>query len=186
MILDRFAKLGGKEKAMIGLALLALFVLLVDFVVVRPLVGRISDVEKGVNAVAETLAYHRRVLAREKEVSGAYDGVHNQIGKISSSEEATVAMLGDVDEMAISMGVVLNRREPREPKELMFCEELAVNVGEFECEMSNLLLFLDALHKSPGMLRVTELSISPQKGQTALKGSMVITKVMAPVVPEEG
>jgi hypothetical protein len=115
--------------------------------------------------------------------TAAYEKVRDLVGKASSSDEASGQMIGEVDELATQSGVMLTRRQSRNPRKFSYCEEHVLEISEFSASISQLLSFLYYVQDSPGMLRVTRLKVAPEKGSPVLKGSMEITKVVAPAAP---
>ena len=179
MTLAFLSKLGARERLLLGLAGIVGLVLLADWLVVAPTAARTRALKAELDQAMGTLDYHRRVLQRQDVVSMAHEQVGDLIGRASADEAASL-VTAEVDELALRMGVQLNRREAREPRKLSYCEEHIVDIGEFTAPLPNLVSFLHALHETPGMLRVPRLVVAPEKGTGRVKGSMVVTKVVAP------
>jgi len=183
MILDRMDRLGTREQLGIGLAALALFLLVVDFAVVKPLLKRTATVRAAAAQEARRLAYCRAVVGAAPATRAEYEDVRDLVGRAASPDEAAGQMIGEIDEMAARSGVLLARRRSGEPRKFSYCEEHVMEVTEFSAQISQLLAFLYEIQRSPGMLRVTSLKFAPEKGSSVLKGSMEITKIVAPAAP---
>ena len=179
MMLSFLSRLGASERFLLGVAGIVGLVLLADWLVATPMIARTRALEAELEQALGKLEYNRRVLQRQASVSAAHEQVGDLIGRASTDEAASI-VTAEVDELAIRMGVELNRREAREPTRLSYCEEHIVDVGEFTAALPNLVSFLHALHETPGMLRVIRLKVAPEKGTGRLKGGMVVTKVVAP------
>jgi len=150
MILDKLVKLAPREKIGIAIALVIVMGVFVDRLAVRPVVGRISELQAGITGESDKLEYSLRVLA----------------------------MKGQIDELSRQSGVNLASWEEGAPGKALSCDEYSVAVREFEARESDLLDFLHELRVSPGLLRVDDLKFSPDKEKGVIKGSMLITKVM--------
>jgi hypothetical protein len=183
MILGRLSRLGMRERIGVGVAAVSLFLLVEDALVVKPLVRAVRTTRSEAEECRVRLRYGREVLRREDVVEAQYRRASERVAKSPSRSEAMSRLLGEVDELAASSGLLLTRREGREPKDtrrLKFCEEYAVDVAAFESEPEALVRFLHGVAGMPGMLRVSRLDIGADKGSTKLRGSMVLTKVLQP------
>jgi len=178
MILDKLVKLAPREKIGIAIALVIVMGVFVDRLAVRPVVGRISELQAGITGESDKLEYSLRVLAMKDDVEKEYDRVIKLIHVASSSAEAIDAMKGQIDELSRQSGVNLASWEEGAPGKALSCDEYSVAVREFEARESDLLDFLHELRVSPGLLRVDDLKFSPDKEKGVIKGSMLITKVM--------
>ena len=178
MILSRLDKLMPRERVGLGLSGLLLLALAGDHLVVRPVIRRFSLMDHAITAEQNGLAYHRRALGGKQEADATFEGVKGVLETVTSPSEERNRMLGQIDDLARQVGLNLVAMKDLDPKTEPSYGEYGVEVEEFRGSMDTVLSFLGAVRLAPGMLRVTSLNLSPNRGSHTIKGSMVITKVM--------
>jgi hypothetical protein len=171
-------KLGAREKVGLAVAFLCLALVLLDNVVVRPVLRRLQDLDVQIHDEQKGLRDNRRILQWEPSVSAAYERISGMLARTSSEASQSDEMKGEVDALARQAGVAIVSMKDRELQKQEFVEEYAVEIDEFEADITALLSFLHEIQKSPGMLRVVRLNVTPGKSRTTVKGSMLITKAM--------
>jgi hypothetical protein len=179
-MLDRLAKLGAREKAGLVLAVFMVLGLLCDRLVVRSVVGRVGELARQIGISRGEAEYNRRVLERREAVTREYEAALSLVERVDSPAEAIDRMKDQIDKLAEAAGVKLSSWEERAPRarEAGGWAEHSVAVRQFDAPMDNLLVFLHRLHSGPGLLRVDELKLAPDKAGGRMTGSMVITKVV--------
>jgi Tfp pilus assembly protein PilO len=100
------------------------------------------------------------------------------VERSGSDEEEVAKILGEIEALSRQSGIYLVDMKPQAPKDIDFYKEYTVEI-EVEGEMIPLTTFLHQLNTSPQLLRIKKLRLtSKEEGQTGLKSSMVITKVL--------
>jgi len=178
MILQKLEKLGPREKLGLAIATILVSALLADGLVIKTVANVFKELDADIENEQNGLAYNRRLEEGQPGVSAKYQAVKDLLGEAPSSAEAIDEMKGQIDELARRAGLDIVSMAHREPRKRNFCVEHSVEVGEFEGDLAKMLRFLHELRKLPGMLRVAQLSVTPDKSRGLLKGSMLITKVM--------
>ncbi|MBN2302486.1 MAG: hypothetical protein JXN60_08225, partial [Lentisphaerae bacterium] len=109
-----------------------------------------------------------------------YRTASGRIGVATRKSEEIDKMKGQIDELAERAGISLDAIDHRPPNEALFYDEYFVEIGKFETDMQNLLKFFESIENlaAPGMMRVSKLNITPSKTKGAVRGSMVISKLM--------
>jgi len=177
MAIIKFDKLGLREK--VGLSIAGLFIvfMIIDRLVVASVVSTLNDMQQRISTAEKELNYNKSVLKRKDEISARYEGISSLIGITVSPAEEIDNMSMEIADLATRMQIDYDSSQ-REPRKHAFYEEYFVDIRQFECEMNNLLVFLHEVQKSPGMFRVSKLSVSSEQNDTRVKGSMLISKVM--------
>jgi len=180
MIGEKLDKLGIREKIGLGLAVFCVFALVVEKLVVQSMIAKYRGWDAEIKSLSVDVAQDQKDLQSRDAVTREYDGLGDVLGTVTSQDEAITGMKGEIDDLARRTSVSLQSMEHREPVKMGWGEEYSVVVGSFEADIKNLLAFLYELQKSPGMLRVNKLTVSPGKNKGVVKGAMSITKVMVP------
>jgi len=182
MIIDKFLdRLRPREKLGLLIAVLCIFALLADHLVVAAVVKKMRQIDDETKTAKKMLVYNIGVL--ERGVPKDYDGIGNVLEKSGSSGEIINEMKDEIYDIAHKTGVELPSMEGRDPVKKDFYEVYPVEIGKFDTTMENLINFLHALHTSPSMLIVSRLSISSSKESNQNKVTMLVTKLIMQTSP---
>jgi hypothetical protein len=179
MITKWFGRLPPKEQVGIGVALVFVVLLLADKFVVQAVAREISSKDADISILEDRIRHNRTVLRLKDSVTLKYEKVSDLIGESPPGQEANESLKGEVDEIATKAGVRLKSMQHLTPDPLDYLTTYYVDVSEYETETLNLLNFVEAVESVPGMLRIQRLVVEAQEPNTQVKGSVVISKVMA-------
>jgi hypothetical protein len=174
----RFDSLGTREKVGLALAALAVFLLLVERLVVHAWMNSCRSIDGEIVICRRELGYQDGVRASQARVESAYQAIRGLLGSVGSADETLDGLKGEIDDLARRAGVSVVSMDHRAPVRTDATELYTVVVASFECDTPSLLKFLANVEETPGLLRVVKLSLSPGKTRHHVKGSMVITKLM--------
>jgi hypothetical protein len=183
MISAALEKLGSRERLGLGLAILFVAALFVDWLVVRPLVVRWKDVDAEIVAKRDSIRLNRRILAWEPDVRKEFEQVQALLGSSGSAEESVQELKARIDELAEKDGVTIQTRERGQSRAVAGSEEHALDIEQFESEPKNFLEFLRDVQQANGLVRVSRMSVGPKEGSSQIAGSMRITRLV--VAPQE-
>lgn len=180
MILSRLQRLGRREKIILVLAIVALVLWLLDFLVVRPLWGHIEALDDEIRGAQLTLDYHERALQRREKLDREYASVRDTIGETTTRAQDIERLTAQVDALARSTGVNIPSMGGISPPgdDDDPYTEYVVEVRSLECDLDSFLTFLYECPRQPGLLRVQTLSVAPNEDSGLLEGSIRVTKVM--------
>lgn len=178
MIGERMAALGTREKGAIALAMVCIFVVLVDRFALTYIVGRFRDLNASIQVEATDLANDLRILRSGGTVLGEYERVKGVLSEASSSSAAADQLKAEIDELAAASRVNILAIKHRETRQSEFLEEQVVEIERFESGTKELLAFLHRLATSGNMLKVERLAVAPNRETGALTGTMLICKLM--------
>jgi len=182
IIAEKLEKLSGREKACLVVAVVFILATGIGRFVASPVLAHFKELALDTEKQEAYLTYNMRVLQHEAEVASEYESLKGRFGEVSLPGKAKDELKGQIHELARQTGVTVISSEHREPQSGEFCDEYSVELKQFKAENDQLLAFLYALRDSPGMLRVTKLSLSPAGAQVkGIAGSMIVTKMMIPV-----
>lgn len=182
MNLKKLGNLTTREKVALGAGGVIFFLFLADLLVV----GRVTDAFKLLGDEIWDAEQHLRknygILDNRAVAEKEYNRVSGLLAAVTSSSEARNDLTMEVDDIAERNNLNSNSISTREPRRHPkgYYEEYIVDIGSFDTEMADLLKFLHEISMSPGMLRVSELTVRAVKNKTTVSGSMIITKVMKP------
>ncbi|MGQ9660810.1 MAG: hypothetical protein ACUVWX_00550 [Kiritimatiellia bacterium] len=182
MIGDKFARLGVREK--VGVALAAVFVvgLIADRGIVRPVRKGFLRLDTEIHSEKAARDLAIQVAEQEQTLAGEFEKVRGLLEQAKNRSEALDGLKAQISKLEAESGLSIlsmEERESREARASGFYTVLAVEIGRFEARVQDLVKFLVGLQNEPGLLRVTNLSISPVRGAVGqVRGSMLITKVV--------
>ena len=180
MMIAKLAKLKPREKIGIAVALVCVLGLLVYRLVVFTVVAGLNGLDAEILIQKDNLSKNLRVVQDDKQVTKDYEAVTGFVGVASSSAEDIDAMKGAIDDLAKKSTLQLmsmEHRQPGPPKSPYYMEYV-VEIGNFEGNTAGLLNFMIGLRALPGLMEVSKLTLAPGKSQGAVKGSMLITRVL--------
>ena len=182
MIWDKIEKLGWRERVGLLLAVVFLFALFVERVVVRSVADRCRAIDREVVMQEAALLGYRGSLMEKDAIAKDYERAGSQLSRMASSDETIADFKGQIDDVARRTGLSLVAMEHRTPEmdKQKGWTEYTVVVGSFEADLKSLLAFLNELDEVPGLLRVVKLTVAPGKTKNSVKGSLQITKLMLP------
>ncbi len=179
MIAKWFGRLPTKEQVGIGIALVFVVLLLADKFVVQAIVRENNSKDADILILEDRIRHNRKILQLKDSVTEKYEKVSDLIGESPPGQEANESLKGEVDEIATEAGVRLKSMQHLTPDPLDYLTTYYVDVSEYETETLNLLSFVKSVESVPGMLRIQRLVVEAQEPNTQVKGSVVISKVMA-------
>jgi type II secretory pathway component PulM len=184
MISAKLARMSARERGGLLLAACVVGLLLLDWVVVRPVVRTSGRLAEQIRGVEREIAGYRAVAAERPQREPEFNQASGVLRTAASRSEEIAAIKGQVDELARNAGLTVSSMEHEEPRARPHYDEYIVRIGKFESSGQALLEFLDQVQRTEDMLRVARLSLAPGSaadGGSAsgrVKGSMLITKVM--------
>lgn len=171
-------KLSKKERIGLSLAFSVMAIALMDRVIVSPIRSRFARLNQTIKISEKQLAHDLRNVHQEGQIKEKFEKYVQYVERSGSDEEEVARILGEIESMARQSKVYLVNMKPETPKEIDFYKEYAVEI-EAEGEAEALITFLHQLNTSTQLLRVEKLRLnSKKKGDTTLKASMLITRVL--------
>ena len=175
-----FSRMSNRERLWaLVLACVIVLLAMVRFIV-QPVSREFHQLTRQAEIQRKKLAENMTLLAPQaKKFVEDRDRQYGEIvRKHGTAEEEISALIGLVEKLASKHGVTLVATKPHETRVLDAGEEYAVDV-DLECDLAALLQFLHELESSPGLLRVSRLTIGPKSEGTGsvLKGSLAVTKL---------
>lgn len=180
MILSKLQKLGMREKLLMAVAACLVMALIVNYSVVAPVFNRYEELSAAIENTEWSLKYNLNVLKGKTQVRAEYDSVCGLLAKASLPAEDIDEIKGEIETIATEAGLQYSTMSHNEPRKTEFYDEYLIEIGKYESDMQNLLVFLHALNQTPGMLRVSRMNIKAVKGGSKVTGSILISKVMIP------
>ncbi|OVE76578.1 hypothetical protein BVX97_00690 [bacterium E08(2017)] len=171
--------LGAREKLFLVGAVIMLLLLVLEYGVRVPATDRYAVLDAEIKNAQDDLLVNRNYLRKQSSVQSQYDAIRDSLAKATIPEQDIDVIKGDIDALAGMSGLSYGTMSHRNPEPISaFCDEYIIEIADFEAEMRNLLVFLKELWASPGMLRVSKLTVKPIKGESKIRGSLTISKVM--------
>lgn len=181
MILDKLDRLESREKMGLSFALFVILAFGVDRLMVSPVTEKCRDLDLAARTASENLELNKVVLQQREQVRQEYEAVARELAAAGSPAEEIDAMKARLDELAAKNGVKFYSREQMEPRLNPLYTEYAMEVREFEASMDGLVSFLAELPTGSGMMRATRLSFTYDNARKAVKGSMLVSRLVLPL-----
>jgi hypothetical protein len=177
-MIEKVAQLPGREKAGLALALVLVVLYIVDITVAKPLVRRLRKLDVEITVEEKRLNHNRKVVSFEDSVQTQYGAVKDLIGVSGTEQETTETFKNEIDEMAQRCGVRLKSMRHLTPERTAFLITYFIEISDFEADTPALINFLHGISQAPGQIRVRNLVVSSQGSDSAVNGSLMVTKVM--------
>jgi hypothetical protein len=176
---DTIGKLKTRERVILGLAALVLLALALDMFAVRPVLRALAAMDADIAGAEAVLEANRNILALRESIGTEYAAVKPFLTAGGSPAEEADKMAAEIDALLRGHGIEVPSMGGMRPVEKEAYTVYAVEIKTYECDMAALLRFLYACHESPGLLRVTKMTLAPSPAADGrVQGSMLITKVM--------
>jgi len=179
MIGGRLSKISKREQVWLGVAVILLFVMLLDNLVARPLARRLEELDREIKREINTVAYNRGALKLKAQIEADFEQVKGRVPEVVSPARDLAAMKEQIDEAARKNGLMIGRVADRDLREMDGYVEYAVEVGRLEGELRAVLRFMCELWDATGLPRVVRMNLKPNpaQGGSGVTASLVITKL---------
>jgi Tfp pilus assembly protein PilO len=178
-MLNLILKLSKRERY-IALASAGIIIFLfIDKFVISQVMNKSIALNEEILVLENKLEKSRNILYQEDLIISEYEKYTKNIKKQQSDEEASVALLSNIEKIANNTSVRLVDIKPSPPKKKEFFTEYTIRI-EVEAEISRLIDFVYQLEKTSELFRVSEFRFSPAKTTSnVLKIYMILTQVQA-------
>ena len=171
-------KLSRKERVGLSFAFVFIIVAFFDRLIVSPIRSRVRQINQNIHISEKQLAHDLRNVRQKDQIEKQFEKFVGFVERSGSDEEEVAKILGEIESLSRQAGIYLVDMKPQSPKDIDFYREYTIEI-EVEGEILPLTQFLYQLNISPQLLRIKKLRLtSKEEGGTALKSSMVITKVL--------
>ena len=177
MISGRLARLSVRERNWMLIAGVFVTLVVVDLLIVNPVLREIDRLSAEIEKEQRALAYTQGVKAWHAGVEQQFARAAGKLSKAVSTSEDIAEFKGEIDELARKHGLLISSMEHREPRPFAAHDEYLVAIGKFESPRRALMEFLVDLQKCPGLLRVSNMSLTSGASDEQVKGSLLITKL---------
>lgn len=173
-------RLHDREQVLVGVAVVVAFLLLGDWMFLRPAIERHEELGLEAEIATREVALYRANLSQREDVEQAWDALRPRIAMAGSREVEMSAMLADIDQWQERSGSALVGTRMRDVEEQ---DRLNVFVldADIEGTMTSIMHFLYLLQENDRLYRVRSFTLSPKSasGVDVLRAKMVITKVLS-------
>jgi len=170
-------KLSGKERTGLFIAVVFVFLVILDRAILAPINDRIGQINREIKIGEKQLAMGLRNVSQKELVAGERKNYAQYLKNTGSDEEKTAAMLSEIENLAKKTGVSLVDMKPRPAQNVDFYIQYSIDV-EAEGTMDALESFLYQLNASTQLLRAQKLRLNlKDKDASIVKASVQITKL---------
>jgi hypothetical protein len=176
---DKIGKLRPRERVVLGLAAIVLLGLAADMFAVRPVLRALAAMDADIAEADAALQANENILALRESITTEYAAVEAYLTAGGSPAEEADLMAADIDALVRGHAIEVPSMGGLRPVETEAYTIFAVEIRNYECDAAALLRFLYACDESPGLLRVTKMTLAPSPAADGrVQGAMLITKVM--------
>lgn len=173
-----FSKRSGREKILIGGALLAVGGLLVNQMVLEPVANTFQALDRQREALQLEIRETVHVLSQKNRMDDERTRYAAYLGEEKSTEEESISFLKHVEELARKTAVNLIYVKPAEEKTEGRIKKYFVSL-ECESEPVPLARFFYEIESSPRLLKIEKYSLVPIKdGSRVMKVSAVLSRAV--------
>ena len=173
---QRWQRLGKRQQLIASLVGGLCVVGAVDVLLLRPLRQRLSRLHQDVRAAEQRLIQAVVANGQAKAVNQAFSAYEPYVKPVGSPEAELAGVLSEVESAVRQSGLVLLSLKPASPQGGSATNAVSVTI-EGESTPEQLLQLLDAIQRSTGLLRVTDLTVRVAAGKS-LRSSFVISKLL--------
>ena len=174
----KLAELPLRERLGLVFAAGFMVLLLSDAIVLKPAIRQLQALDASILTAEAELTRSRGVLQYRESIREQYLEIKDVLGITGAESETIEEFKNELDELALANGVQLRSMRHRAPETTAYLVTYVIEVGDYEADISDLLRFLDAIKRAPGLMRVRELTISSQSAGRQLNGAITVTRVM--------
>jgi len=155
-------KLSKREKQIGFISLALVLCIFFDKVVFSPVKERLKNLNSQILVQEKKLVKSRRILSQEDLIIDEYEKYTQNIRQDSSNEEEIASLLSVIEKIANDSFVSIVDMKPSNVENFKFYNKYVVRI-EAEAKIGYLADLIYQLEKSPLLLRVTELRLSPKQ-----------------------
>ena len=175
-----FSRISQREKYILYLSIVVLGFVFIDRIIFSPIMKVLNNLDKQTLVQEGELEKSVRILNNEDSITAEYNKNVQSLKKSSSNDEEIAALSSEIEELARKTSVLIKNIKPLSVEEMGLYTKYKIDV-EAETEMSYLMDFIYQLEKSPQLVKVDKISLSPQKKNSpVLKAFLVISKSLIP------
>jgi len=162
-----------RERALVGVALLCVLGLALEFGVRAPVARAWRVLDRDIALKAREMALDRQALAQRESIERAYQKLPSAVKKAPSVQNAQTQLLEELESLARRHGVKVIDVKPQ-----TFADRAVSGAGAsmvLETSWNALASFLMAVHQSPAVLQVQRASLLRSSDNNSLQAQLVIT-----------
>lgn len=173
--------LGGREKAMLAFAGIALCGMLLSLLAL-PFIKGVEKIENESLRADRELDYALSLVRSEQAVDDDFRKVESMLGVSLSDAESISNMKEELEEMARDARLTFDPPSHRDPVADLSLpwREYIVEMPRCEGSMEALVAFIGLLEESPVVYRVERISVTPAKTADAVTAAIVVSRIMLP------
>ncbi|MDD5422527.1 MAG: type 4a pilus biogenesis protein PilO [Candidatus Omnitrophota bacterium] len=177
-MIEFIKKISGKERMGLFIALAFVLVVLTDRLVVSPIAGTFSRLDRESKMAVRQLSALLRNMEQKDTVSVEYQKYIQHIKKAPSDEEDIARMLGEIEGLARMSSLSVSDMKPQPSRTIGSYRQYSVEV-EAEGTEESIVKFLHNLNNSLQLLRAEKVRISlKEKSSADIKMSVLVTKLV--------
>lgn len=175
-----FSRISQREKYILYISIVVIGFVFIDKVILSPVMKVLDNLDKQTLVQEGELEKSVRIVNNEDSITAEYNKDVQNLKKSSSNEEEIAAMSSEIEELARKTSVLIKSIKPLSTEESSLYTKYKIDI-EVETEMPYLMDFIYQLEKSPQLIKVDKISLSPQKKNSpVLKAFLVISKSLIP------
>ncbi len=178
-MLSKFSK---REQILVASTVTIAVATLAYVLIIDPIIGAYSTVERRIEAKKKKLQKDYRVLRKERVIKTDFNKYAFLIKPLASDEEEIASMLRIIEVVGRKNSIRITNIRPRPVKDKLYYKEFVFEVVA-EAEIDKLVKFIYELQSSDNLLRIVKLSISAGSTRRRVKGLRAILEISKPGIP---
>lgn len=179
----KLAQLPLRERLGLLFAVGFIVLMLADAFVLKPSIRHLQSLDASIVAEDTAFSQSRGFLQYGDSIREQYYAVKDLLGVTGPESETIESFKNELDELALAHAVQLRSMRHLAPEPTPYLVTYVIEVGDYEAEIPDLVRFLHAVNRAPGLMRVRDLTISSQSPDQRINGAISVTRVMTRELP---
>ncbi|MFH1360896.1 MAG: type 4a pilus biogenesis protein PilO [Candidatus Omnitrophota bacterium] len=172
--------LSRREKNILGLCLLLIFIYMSVHFVFRPMNDQTKRLEKRAAEKEGDLRKALRILRKQKAVESQYAQVVALIMQKNSDEQEMASILSEIESVATEVDMRLSDMKPKKIKEIDFYHHFSVSLS-VEGELETIAQFIHLLESPPHQFTMDDVRFEKRSLRTSnIKCQLTLSRILLP------
>jgi hypothetical protein len=172
-----FSRLSKRERIIAYLLIAAVCFMLFDRAVLSPITMRLEALNAEIVSKEKKLIRSMHIIGQEETITNEYNDYTKELKQVHSDEAAITLFQRSIEDAAKKANLSIRSMQPSEIERSGLYKKYAIKV-DAEATAVHLTDFMYQVERSPQLLRISEFSLSPRRGDpSTLNIYMLITKI---------
>lgn len=174
------SNLSKREKAVLYGAVIAVFLTIVDRLIIAPISSKMTSLDKAIQEEESRIKTNLHILAQKDKIVANSAKYSSFLTNSKSEEEEITFLLKEIETMSNDASVYLIDLKPMESKSEDLSKKYSVNLN-CEGQMEQIIKFMYNIENSKSLLAIERYQITPKSKESSVaRCSMTVSKIVIP------